>query len=163
MKFLQGILFILLGFALLGIFFLIASTYWDFFSDPGWTTHGNTRSRIEGGNMWYLVLVFAPFAAAAFFSFRQVWILWEDWLSGRIGKIFLGLCLLLLTAVGACIWIAAFENVVESIDGNILGLAGYVWIPGSILFSMFTTSIFLMFNTKIGGIKTILKRIKKNK
>ena len=153
MKFLKGILFILVGFTLLGAFCFIAWRYWDFFNDEGWSewkTIGNQsyRSRVEGGNMWYLLLLFFPFAVASFFSFKQVWELWEDWLSSRISKIFFGLCLLLLVALGAFLWVAGFVDVVESLDNNIIGIAGYVLIPGTILYHMFMASIALLFNKK---------------
>ncbi len=100
MKFLRGLLFIVLGLASLAVFVFIAWKFWDFFNDPGWkyTTLGDTtyKSRVEGGQMWFIIPVFLPFGVGAFFAFREVGIIFGD---SRGFQIFLGICLLLLVPV----------------------------------------------------------------
>jgi hypothetical protein len=139
--FILGVFLLFLGCTLLGILYFIASKYWDFFNDPGWKSFGNAIYRVEGGNMWYLLGVATPFVGGAVACFIKLWNLWEDYIAGRV---FFSLVILIAGLAIGFFWIIGFPTVFDNLDGNILGLLGYIIIPSWIAFQLLSCGIGLL-------------------
>jgi hypothetical protein len=70
--FISLILF-LVGMGILCLAAYLTYEYWSFFSDPGWTYHGKYKTRIEGGNLWYLLGMYTLLGASAIAILRIVY------------------------------------------------------------------------------------------
>ena len=130
MKILRSIFFLILGILILGVFFHIVRRFSGFFSDPGWSEWSEPSSsgqsyrwRVEGGNMWFLILVFFPFAAGAFYSFSKVEILWKT----AFGSVICGIVVLLVDFLGAWYLLTYIKGIFSGEDS----LNFFEWIMGA--------------------------------
>lgn len=48
---------ILISLAILGAVIFVSVRYWPFFMNPGWSYHRWGKSRAEGGNLMYLIIL----------------------------------------------------------------------------------------------------------